>query len=141
MSRRTKTYLFWSIAWLFSITAALVAIIVFFDLHKESEIAIAIFVAANLASFFLLAFDKFQAGQKSDRVPELILFLATFFAGGIGTLLGMNLFHHKTKKISFQIVIALIILLQLGGLIFWWSKTPLGAERLTDFFNFGKLTL
>ena len=75
--------------------------------------AITIPAAVNLATFFLFFADKSQASSKNLRVPERILFLATFLGGPIGALLGMHVFRHKTKKASFQLVIVVLILIQL----------------------------
>jgi uncharacterized membrane protein YsdA (DUF1294 family) len=54
------------------------------------------------------------------RVPERLLYLASFLGGSIGALAAMKLLRHKTSKVSFQIVLALLILLQI--LIVLWYR-------------------
>jgi uncharacterized membrane protein YsdA (DUF1294 family) len=74
-------------------------------------IIIAMLVAINLVSFFIMGRDKRKAirrnGQK--RAPEgLMFFLAACF-GSIGICAGMLVFRHKTKKWYFQLGIPLLI--------------------------------
>ena len=71
-------------------------------------------VGWNLATFLLYGFDKWQAGGKRLRVPEIIFYTVTFLGGSIGTLLGMQVFHHKTRKTSFQLVVAILLLIQVA---------------------------
>lgn len=133
MKRKFKTYFFWFFFWLLLVGGAYLACASFFILRNEFYQVAAIFASANLATLFLFAFDKFQAGQKSERVPEIVLFLTVLLGGGIGAIVGMNLFHHKTKKLSFQLVVVSIILLQLISLYFLWSK--IACCSLSPVFN------
>jgi uncharacterized membrane protein YsdA (DUF1294 family) len=71
-------------------------------------------IAINLLSFLLFGFDKYRALAKGRRVPEVTLYIITLLGGSLGSLLGMYTFRHKTSKKSFQIVIALILLIQLA---------------------------
>ncbi len=68
----------------------------------------------NLATFLLYGFDKWQAGGKRLRVPEIIFYFVTFLGGSVGTLFGMHVFHHKTRKTSFQLVVAILLLIQVA---------------------------
>lgn len=79
-------------------------------------------IAINIFSFLLFGFDKFRALRHGRRVPEKTLFLITFLAGSVGSLLGMYTFRHKTSKTSFQIVIALLVLVQLAIVAFVWQQ-------------------
>ena len=58
----------------------------------------------NIISFIVYGIDKHLARKKSFRVSEYSLFILSIFGGGIGSLLGMRVFHHKTKKKVFWIV-------------------------------------
>ena len=74
-------------------------------------IIIAMLVAINLVSFFIMGRDKRKAIRRSGqkRAPEgLIFFLAACF-GSIGVFAGMLVFRHKTKKWYFQLGIPLLI--------------------------------
>ena len=57
----------------------------------------------NILAFLLYGLDKSLAKKKMYRVSEYSLLVVSFFGGSIGSLLGMKLFHHKTKKIKFWI--------------------------------------
>ena len=58
----------------------------------------------NIFSFIIYGVDKLLAVKKLFRVSEYSLFILTIFGGGIGSLLGMKVFHHKTKKLVFWII-------------------------------------
>jgi len=75
----------------------------------------------NTITLVLVVLDKFFASMRSRRVPEVVLYIATFFGGSIGMSIGMFLFHHKTRKVSFQFVVGLLVLIQVG-LIAWMMK-------------------
>ena len=49
----------------------------------------------NIFSFIIYGVDKLLAVKKLFRVSEYSLFILTIFGGGIGSLLGMKVFHHK----------------------------------------------
>ena len=61
-------------------------------------------VGISILAFFIYGLDKYLAKNKQYRVSEYSLFILAIFGGGIGSLLGMRVFHHKTKKASFWIV-------------------------------------
>lgn len=77
----------------------------------------------SLMGFALMGIDKRRAIRKGWRIPERTLFLAAFLGGGIGSLLGMYLFRHKTKHTSFVVltpiaaVLSLVVLLKVRGAI------------------------
>ena len=47
--------------------------------------------------------DKKKAQKGAWRIPEKTLFIITLLGGGIGTIAGMYMFRHKTKKLIFTI--------------------------------------
>jgi len=61
-------------------------------------------VGLNIITFFLYFLDKRFAINKKERISEYTLFVFAFFGGGIGALLGMKCFHHKTRKAKFWIL-------------------------------------
>ena len=63
--------------------------------------------------------DKRRAIRKQWRIPEATLLLLAAFGGGIGAFLGMILFHHKTRKWKFKLLVPLFMILQLALLIFF----------------------
>ncbi len=72
----------------------------------------------NLAGFAAMGLDKRRAKRKEWRIPERTLLLLAAIGGSIGSLLGMNLFHHKTKHVKFTVGIPALLLIQLVAL--WW---------------------
>jgi uncharacterized membrane protein YsdA (DUF1294 family) len=76
-------------------------------------------IAVSVITFLFYGYDKFQARQNKTRIPEMVLHLLALAGGTIGAFLGQILFRHKTNKWQFQLVFILIILAQLG-LIVWW---------------------
>lgn len=61
-------------------------------------------IIINLISFIIYGIDKFSSKHKLYRIPEVFLFLLSIVGGGLGSLLGMYIFRHKTKKVLFYIV-------------------------------------
>jgi uncharacterized membrane protein YsdA (DUF1294 family) len=58
----------------------------------------------NLLVFFLYAEDKRRAKRGLWRISEKTLLLSALLFGGLGAIIAAHLCHHKTKKIYFQIV-------------------------------------
>lgn len=76
------------------------------------------FVAAiNLLAFAVMFYDKRQAEQNQQRIPEKSLLLLAFFLGGLGIYAGMNTFRHKTQKVCFKYGIPLLVLWNVW--LFW----------------------
>ena len=67
----------------------------------------------SLVSFLVMGSDKRRAKQGARRVPEARLFLLALLGGGVGGLLGMYVFRHKTRHLHFVIGFPLIAAVQL----------------------------
>lgn len=61
-------------------------------------------ISINLIGFFLIFVDKQKAIHNRWRLAENLLLFIAFIGGTFGTLIGMYLFHHKTKKVKFWLV-------------------------------------
>lgn len=72
----------------------------------------------NLIGFLAMGIDKFKAKRGYWRIPEGTLIMITALGGGIGTLLGMYIFRHKTKKMKFTIGIPTILIAEIIIAIF-----------------------
>lgn len=68
------------------------------------------FLVANLVGFLSMGIDKFKAKRGYWRIPEGTLIMITVLGGGIGTLIGMYTFRHKTKKLKFTVGIPTILI-------------------------------
>ena len=75
-------------------------------------------IAINLVTFAVYGADKRRARRGAWRVPEKTLFLLPLLGGSVGALLGMRVFHHKTKHWYFVWGIPLILLAQ-AALAVW----------------------
>lgn len=64
----------------------------------------------SIITFVLFGLDKGKAIKHRWRISEHTLLIASLF-GGIGGLLGMLLFHHKTRKWKFRILVPLFALI------------------------------
>ena len=79
----------------------------------------------SVITFIVFGVDKWKARNDKWRTPESTLFLLAIFGGSIGTLLGMQIWRHKTQHWSFRLGIPLILMLQAAALIwyFFFSKS------------------
>lgn len=68
----------------------------------------------NLLTFIVYGADKRRARKGKWRVPEKTLFLLPLLGGSVGALLGMRVFHHKTKHWYFVWGVPAILLAQLA---------------------------
>ncbi len=85
-------------------------------------IIIAYVIMMNLVSFALMGIDKYKAKKKAWRIPEATLFLFAIFGGSIGSILGMFLFHHKTRHWYFRYGLPLILIVQLVCIYLLWQS-------------------
>ena len=70
-------------------------------------------IIINAASLVIMLVDKHNAIHKLRRIPERGLMTLGIIGGSIGCLMGMYLFHHKTRKRKFTLGLPLILLIQL----------------------------
>ena len=75
-------------------------------------------ITINLIAFFLMGLDKWKARKRAWRIPEVTLFLFAIFGGSIGSILGMFLFHHKTRHWYFRYGFPLLAALD-AALLLW----------------------
>ena len=62
--------------------------------------------------------DKWKAVNHKWRIPEATL-IGGAVVGVIGALLGMKVFHHKTKKLKFYVTVPLILVVEVVSVIYW----------------------
>ncbi len=72
----------------------------------------------NLLCFLLMGADKSFARKGRWRIPEKVLFGVALFGGSLGGVLGMQLFRHKTKHLSFRIIFPLLLALHIALTVF-----------------------
>ena len=89
-------------------------IIEFFNNNPELfKYLIVYLVIINLAGFLAMAIDKRRAKKGEWRIKEGSLFMITLLGGGIGTIAGMYLFRHKTKKLKFTVGLPTIFIVEI----------------------------
>ena len=71
----------------------------------------------NLIVFVLYGADKHKARKQGRRISEKALLIIAFFMGGVGAVLGMAFFRHKTKHWKFRIRLPLFALLNIAAAI------------------------
>lgn len=69
-------------------------------------------VIINFLGFVIMGIDKLKAKRGSRRIPENTLFMFTILGGGVGTILGMYIFRHKTKKKKFTVGMPIILIIE-----------------------------
>ena len=78
-------------------------------------ILIAIYILVlNLIGYALMGIDKLRAKKRGFRIPEATLFVVAIIGGSIGTILGMIVFKHKTRKWYFTYGLPVILILQIA---------------------------
>ena len=76
--------------------------------------AVIIYLAiVNIAAFILFGADKTKAQKGAWRISEKALFLSALIGGSVGAILGMFLFHHKTRHWYFRWGLPLILAVQI----------------------------
>ena len=64
-------------------------------------------------SFSLFGQDKRRARRGQWRISEKALFLPAVLGGALGGLLGMRVFHHKTKHWYFRFGMPALLIVQI----------------------------
>ncbi len=85
-----------------------------------TQIAVIYLIVINILGFLVMGLDKHKAKMAERRIPENTLFAFTVLGGGVGTIAGMYVFHHKTKKMKFKVGMPLVLILEI--LIFVYFK-------------------
>ena len=65
----------------------------------------------NLTAFLFYGADKRKAIKGRWRTPEAVLIGLAACGGGLGAWMGMRVFHHKTHKWKFHLLIPLFCIL------------------------------
>ncbi|MBX9135938.1 MULTISPECIES: DUF1294 domain-containing protein [unclassified Clostridium] len=79
-------------------------------------------VFINLLLFSLMGIDKEKAKLKKWRISEKTLFLLALFGGGIGGVIGIYTFRHKTKHLKFTLGFPIIIVFQLIVILLFFNQ-------------------
>lgn len=75
-------------------------------------------ILINIIGLLLMKTDKKRARQRKWRISEATIWTISFIGGSLGALIGMYIFRHKTKHLSFRIGLPLLVLAQGLGVIY-----------------------
>jgi uncharacterized membrane protein YsdA (DUF1294 family) len=76
----------------------------------------------TLITFLFYGYDKYQAINQNNRIPEAVLHLLALIGGTVGAFIGQLIFRHKTKKLSFRVVFIIIAVMQIGIVLWWYLR-------------------
>lgn len=76
----------------------------------------------NAVGFLIMCIDKLLAKKQARRVPERTLLWVAALGGSFGSLLGMMLARHKTRKPKFYITVPLLLALQAAAAGWYYLK-------------------
>ncbi|BAZ51910.1 cold-shock DNA-binding domain protein [Nostoc sp. NIES-4103] len=85
-------------------------------LTTGNSIPLIVYPLMSFITFTLYADDKSRAKQGRWRMPEKTLHLCEFFGGWLGAFVAQSKLHHKSSKVSYQIVFWMIVILHI---LFW----------------------
>ena len=86
----------------------------------------------NLLVFILYGCDKRKAKKNKWRTSEFMLLACAFLMGGVGAILGMHVFRHKTQHLRFKILVPLAVIVNIGVVV---------LLKLSGIFNDGNCLL
>ena len=75
-------------------------------------------IGINILAFALYGIDKAKAKRHAWRISEKVLLGTGLLGGALGALLGMKLFHHKTRHWYFIAINTLALIVYIV-LIVW----------------------
>ena len=77
-------------------------------------IVMGVVIVMNVVAFTLMGIDKRRARRGAWRISERALFMMTACFGGLGGVLGMKVFHHKTQHWYFRVFFPVLLVLQIA---------------------------
>ncbi len=83
-------------------------------MERFFEILNILIIVWNLWVFLIMGVDKRKAKKGRRRIPERTLLLSALAFGALGGLIGMHLFHHKTRHKRFRYGLPIMLILQLA---------------------------
>lgn len=83
------------------------------------------FLVINILAFCTMGQDKKLAINHNRRISEKTLFMFALLLGALGIWLGMYTFRHKTKHMSFVVMIPIIFILNIITIYYILAYTPM----------------
>ena len=82
-------------------------------MNENFFIAGVYYLAVNVITFALFAYDKWCAKHDRWRVKESTLLFWAAIGGGVGAFLAMDIFHHKTLHLKFKLFVPFFLFLHI----------------------------
>lgn len=79
-------------------------------------------IVINIVGFLAMLIDKKKAEKGRWRIKEGTLMMLTLLGGGIGTIAGMYIFRHKTKKLKFTVGMPTILIVEIVLVVYLLIK-------------------
>ncbi len=87
-----------------------------FAFTTGNQIPLILYPVMSFITFALYADDKSRAKQGRWRVSEKTLHLCEFMGGWLGAFVAQQKLHHKSSKVSYQIMFKVIVIFHI---VFW----------------------
>ena len=78
-------------------------------------------LAVNILAFVLFGIDKQNARHNLWRIPEKTLLISALIGGSAGAILGMQFFHHKSRKPKCAVGVPVILVVE--SVVVWFIQT------------------
>lgn len=75
-------------------------------------------ILINIIGFITCFIDKRKAINNKYRIKEITLLLISLIGGCFGFYIGMYMFHHKTKKLKFILLVPIMIIMWIVLIIY-----------------------
>lgn len=92
------------------------------------SLVLPIYAVMSCIAFVMYGLDKRAARRDGQRTPENVLQVCALLGGWPGALLAQQVFRHKSRKRSFQIVFWLLVFVNCG--VLWLFVSDAGAALL-----------
>ena len=86
------------------------------------SIGLTYLAAISLVAIVLTVYDKNAARKNAWRVKERTLLIVSALGGSAAMLMTMLAVRHKTRRAKFMVGIPLIMLIQIGAVVFMFSS-------------------
>ncbi|MCR5481758.1 MAG: DUF1294 domain-containing protein [Clostridia bacterium] len=73
-------------------------------------VVLIIYIIINIITFIMMGYDKLMAKRESWRISEKALIISAFAMGALGSFIGSYVFHHKTQKTKFNILLPVALI-------------------------------
>ena len=83
-----------------------------------SWVLVSAMAAMSCVTFAMYGIDKWKARNGRWRISEKALLLSALCMGGIGAMLGMHIFRHKTKHWYFRVLVPVFAILNIALIYF-----------------------